>query len=93
MKKQILSTLFALNVGLMLSAKTEPALAAETSPPPSLEQVSFHETSRTASVVTGPDFVATGSSIQVVTPTQATASSNVNRQNYGNWSKPIVSYL
>lgn len=93
MKKQILSTLFALNVGLMLSAKTEPALAAETSPPPSLEQVSFHETSRTASVVTGPDFVATGSSIQVVTPTQATASSNVNRQNYGNWSTPIVSYL
>ena len=44
-------------------------------------------------IITGPDFVATGSSIQVVTPTQATASSNVNRQNYGNWSKPIVSYL
>lgn len=93
MKKQVLSTLFALNMGLLLPTGAETVLAVETPIPSSLEQVSLNETLQTTSVATGPSFVATGSSIQVVTPTQSSSSKNINAQNYAQYGSTVKSYL
>ncbi len=92
MKKQILSTVFALNLGLILPASAETVFAAEP-PLSSVELTSFDGAVNTPSPVSGSSIVATGSSIEVITPTHSSPSKNSNTQNYSQYGTTVKSYL
>lgn len=107
MKKQILSTIVALNLGLILPSEAALAVNTPTDAPIPPVSSSVEETEPEPDPAPDPDpepnpdpepvvtpSTVTGPSMKAVTAEEATSSKNINGHNYpGNWTSIATSYL